>query len=177
MYGSGLRSYRSGWCGVRVALAARCREEEMVGKFERSSTIEPVNEELEDCVMAEIIRSTDCGNSPKNRFVEDLEAAFARRDTGFLLDSVANDIHWNIVGETPIRGKDGLEQAIKSIPQDCEVTEITINHVVTHGKVGAVNGIIKRKNGRTCEFCSVYEFSNTKGTNVRDITSYIISRA
>lgn len=147
------------------------------GEFESSSIIEPANEELEDRVMTEIIRSSDCGNSPKNKFVEDLEVAFARRDTGFLLDSVANDIHWNIVGETPIRGKDALEQAIKSIPQDCEVTEITINHVVTHGKVGAVNGIIKRKNVRTCGFCSVYEFSNTKGTNVRDITSYIISRA
>ena len=149
----------------------------MVGKFERSRTIEPVNEELEDCVMTEIVRSADCGNSPKNKFVEDLEVAFAQRDTGFLLDRVADDIHWNIVGETSIRGKDALEQAIESIPQDCEVTEITINHVVTHGKVGVVNGIIKRNNGRTCEFCSVYEFSNTKGTNVRDITSYIISRA
>jgi hypothetical protein len=149
----------------------------MVGKFERSRTIEPVNEELEDCVMTEIVRSADCGNSPKNKFVEDLEVAFAQRDTGFLLDRVANDIHWNIVGETSIRGKVALEQAIESIPQDCEVTEITINHVVTHGKVGVVNGIIKRNNGRTCEFCSVYEFSNTKGTNVRDITSYIISRA
>jgi hypothetical protein len=177
MYGSGLRSYRGGWCGVRVALAARCRGEEMVGKFERYSTIEPVNKELEDCVMTVIIRSTDCGNSPKNRFVEDLEVTFARRDTGFLLNRVADDIHWNIFGETSIRGKDALEQAIESIPQDREVTEITINHVVTHGKVGAVNGIIKRKNDRTYEFCSVYEFSNTKGTNVRDITSYIISRA
>jgi hypothetical protein len=117
-------------------LAARCRGKEMVGKFERSSTIEPVNEELEDCVMTEIIRSTDCGNSPKNRFVEDLEVAFAQRDTGFLLNRVADDIHWNIVGETSIRGKDALEQAIVSIPQDCEVTEITINHIVTHGKVG-----------------------------------------
>ena len=106
-----------------------------------------------------------------------MEVAFARRDTDFLLDSVADDIHWNIVGETSIRGKDGLEQAIESIPQDCEVTEITINHVVTHGKVGAVNGIIMCKNDRTYEFCSVYEFGNTKGTNVRDITSYIISRA
>jgi hypothetical protein len=106
-----------------------------------------------------------------------LEVAFARRDTDFLLDSVADDIHWNIVGEIPIRGKDALQEAIASIPQDCQVTEIIINHVVTHGKMGAVNGIIKRQNDRTYEFCSVYEFSNTKGTNVRNITSYIISRA
>jgi hypothetical protein len=149
----------------------------MVGKFERSSIIEPINEELENRVMTEIIRSTNCGNSPKNTFVEDLEVAFAQRDTDFLLDSVADDIHWNIVGEIPIRGKDALQEAIASIPQDCQVTEIIINHVVTHGKVGAVNGIIKRQNARTYEFCSVYEFSNTKGTNVRNITSYIISRA
>ena len=139
--------------------------------------MEPVTEELEDRVMTEIIRSPDCGNSPKNKFVEDLEVAFAQRDTDFLLDSVADDIQWNIVGETTIRGKDALKETLERIPQDCEVTKITIDHVVTHGKVRAVNGIIKRKNDTTCEFCSVYEFSNTKGTNVRDITSYIISRA
>ena len=81
-------------------------------KFERSSIIEPANEELEDRVMTEIIRSSDSGNSPKNKFVEDLEVAFAQRDTGILLDSVANDIYWNIVGETPIRGKDALKEAI-----------------------------------------------------------------
>jgi hypothetical protein len=149
----------------------------MVGEFERSSIIESANEELEDRIMTEIIRSSDCGNSPKNKFVEDLEVAFAQRDTDFLLDSVANDIHWNIVGETPIRGKVALKEAIQSVQQDCRVTQITINHVVTHGKVGAVNGIIKRKNDRTYEFCSVYEFSSAKGTNVRDITSYIIARA
>jgi len=138
--------------------------------------MEPVTEGLEGRVMAEVMRSTDCGNSPKNRFVEDLEVAFAQRDTGFLLGNVADDVRWNIVSETPIRGKDALKEAIENIPQDREVTEITINHVVTHGKVGAVNGIIKRKNDTTSEFCSVYEFSNAKGTDVRDITTYIISR-
>jgi hypothetical protein len=148
----------------------------MVGKLQRSSIIEPVNEELEDRAMTEIIRSPDCGNSPKNKFVENLEVAFAQHDTGFLLDSVADDIRWNIVGETPIRGKDALQETIESIPQESEVTEITIYHVATHGKVGATNGTTKRKNGRTYDFCSVYEFSNTKGTNVREITSYVIPR-
>jgi hypothetical protein len=78
--------------------AAGCRVSRgMVGRFERSSIIEPIDEELENRVMAEIIRSTDCGNSPKNKFVENLEVAFAQRDTDFLLDSVADDVHWNIV--------------------------------------------------------------------------------
>lgn len=72
-----------------------------MGKLQRSSIIEPVNEELEDRVMTEIIRSADCGNSPKNMFVENLEVAFAQRNTAFLLQSVTDDIHWNIVGEGP----------------------------------------------------------------------------
>lgn len=127
--------------------------------------------------MIKIARSKDCGNSPKNKFVEDVEIAFATRDLEFLLDSVTDDIHWHIVGGSSVRGRDAFAEAIKSNPQNTQVTEITIHHVMTHGKAGAVNGTVMDGKGRTFDFCSVYEFSNAKGTSIREITSYIIARA
>ena len=52
--------------------------------------------------------------------------------------------------------------------------ELTILHIATHGKAGAADGRIKLKNGKTHAFCNIYEFSNTKGTSVKEITSYVI---
>jgi hypothetical protein len=58
--------------------------------------------------------------------------------------------------------------------KDGKVAELTIQNVVTHGKAGAVNGIRKLTNGKTVGFCDVYEFGNTKGTLVKEITTYQI---
>jgi hypothetical protein len=55
-----------------------------------------------------------------------------------------------------------------------KVVELTIHHVVSHGKAGAVDGMTKTKNGKIYAFCEVYEFSGAKGTSVREITSYVI---
>lgn len=55
-----------------------------------------------------------------------------------------------------------------------KVDELSIHHIATHGKAGAADGRIKFKNGKIHAFCHVYEFSNTKGTSVKEITSYVI---
>lgn len=127
--------------------------------------------------MTKIIRSKDCGNSPKNKFLEELEIALAKRDVGFLLKSVTDNIHWNIVGQKSVRGTEELSETLQRISHDSEVTEIAIHHVVTHGKAGAVNGTKKNRDGKTFDFCTVYEFSNAKGTSVNSIIHYAIERS
>jgi hypothetical protein len=86
---------------------------------------------------------------------------------------VTNDIHWHIVGERLVEGKEVFAEALEKIGND-RVENLIIRHVVSHGKAGAVNGISKLKNGKTVAFCEVYEFSGAKGTSVREITSYAI---
>ena len=56
--------------------------------------------------MTRVITSEDCGNSPKNIFVQDLTIALTKRDSKFILDNVTDDIRWNIVGDKLIEGKD-----------------------------------------------------------------------
>lgn len=102
--------------------------------------------------MIKIIRSKDCGNSPKNKFVEELEIAFAKRDIEFLLNNVTDDIHWNIVGQKSVCGMDKLSEALKRSSRTSEVAEISIKHVVTHGKAGSVNGARRHKDGKTYDF-------------------------
>ena len=123
--------------------------------------------------MTRMITSEDCGNSPKNIFVQDLTIALAKRDSKFLLDNVTDDIRWNIVGDKLIEGKDSFAKALEKIKSD-KAVQLTVHHVATHGKAGAVNGTTKMKDGKTRAFCDVYEFSNSKGNNVKEITSYII---
>ena len=123
--------------------------------------------------MTRVITSEDCGNSPKNIFIQDLTIAFARRDSKFILDNVTDEIRWNIVGDQLIEGKGNFARALEKIRND-KAMQLTVQHVATHGKAGAVNGTTKLKNGKTYGFCDVYEFSNNKGAAVKEIISYVI---
>lgn len=127
--------------------------------------------------MINIIRSPDCGNSPKNKLLEALEISFARGDLEFILASVSEDVQWNILGQGTIRGKAALVEALQLRQAgDNAVIELIIDHVVSHGKAGAVNGFRKHRDGKGYDFCCFYEFANAKGTQVRSMTSYLIPR-
>ena len=54
--------------------------------------------------MTTVIPSGDCGNSPKNQFVEKVTIALATQDLAFLLDAIADNIQWNLVGQQPRQG-------------------------------------------------------------------------
>ncbi|MFN2204431.1 MAG: nuclear transport factor 2 family protein [Candidatus Promineifilaceae bacterium] len=124
--------------------------------------------------MTRIVPSETCGNSPKNLFVQDLAIAFARHDIDFLLDNFSDDIRWHIVGDQELRGKDAVAEWLRS-RQDSETAELVIEHAITHGRVGSVNGVTKCGQGGRNEFCNVYEFTSARATGVKAITSYVIT--
>lgn len=115
----------------------------------------------------------DCGNSPKNIFVQEITVAFAKGDMKLILGSVTDDFCWNVVGAKQIQGKADFAGALEESKSN-PAAELTIHHIATHGKAGAVDGTIKFKNGKIWAFCDVYEFSNSKGASVKEITSYRI---
>ena len=123
--------------------------------------------------MTRVIVSKDCGNSPKNIFLQKLTIAFAKGDSKFIFRNVTDNIRWDIVGNRLIEGKEDFFDALDRIKTD-QIVQLNINHVPTHGKAGAVDGTKKQKNGKTFAFCDVYEFHNTIGTSVREIISYVI---
>jgi hypothetical protein len=123
--------------------------------------------------MTKIIVSEDCGNSPKNIFIEKLTAAFAKCDVKYVLDHVTEDIRWNIVGDTLIEGKDNLARALEQM-QNEKIAQLTIRHIASHGKTGAVDGTIVLEDGKIRAFCDVHEFNGAKATAVSEITSYVI---
>jgi hypothetical protein len=123
--------------------------------------------------MTEIVKSEDCGNSPKNIFAQEIVIAMVENDIDLLRDSVADDVSWKIVGEEEIQGRESFLDQVRS-KNGNKVSKLEIFHVVTHGKAGAVNGTRSFGAGKIHEFCDVLEFTNTSGKRVASISSYII---
>lgn len=74
--------------------------------------------------MTRVIISEDCGNSPKNIFLEKLTIAFARGNSKVILDSVTEDIYSNIVGARRVEGKAALAEALHKMKND-KAVELT----------------------------------------------------
>lgn len=123
--------------------------------------------------MTRVIAGEDCGNSPKNKFILDITAAFATGDVGFILDRVSEDIVWEVVGRMRIEGKTAFAAALEGLKKE-PAAEIEIYHVATHGRAGAANAETRLEDGRRRAFANVYVFSSVKADRVKEITSYVI---
>lgn len=117
--------------------------------------------------MTEVSRSSDCGNSPKNRMAEDIAVALATQDTDFLSQVLDPGAHWSHPGGTRTTAEAILEQ----VASGGAPASLAIEHAISHGKVGAVSGSVVREAGRF-GFCHVIEFTSVKCSRVRRIDSY-----
>ena len=117
--------------------------------------------------MTEVSRSSDCGNSPKNRMAEDIAVALATQDTDLLSQVLDPGAHWNHPAGTWTTAKAILEQ----VASGGAPASLAIEHAISHGKVGAVSGSVVRETGRF-GFCHVIEFTSVKCSRVRRIDSY-----
>lgn len=118
-----------------------------------------------------IITSPDCGNSPKNLFVQELSIALALLRPRSILRSVSEDLEWSVLGQSIIRGRTELVAALQRMTPP-RALQLSIHHALTHGTSGAVNGTLMLSRDRSVQFCDIYEFTSAKGTCVRRITSY-----
>ncbi len=111
--------------------------------------------------------SRDCGNSPKNRFVQDFAIAIETGDV--LPDRVSETIVWEGAFQKPVMGSAAFDAALKrrKAPQ-----AITVEHAISHGKVGAACGTVLGADGQERRFAHVFEFTNTKANCVAVIRTY-----
>lgn len=123
--------------------------------------------------MIKIISSPNCGNSPKMEFLKEFNIGFAKGDVKFLTESVTDEIIWNIIGDKKIEGKERFTEELEKIKAE-KVTEFVLDQILSHGKEGAANGMIKMQNGKEYAFSDFYKFKGAKGAKIKSITSYII---
>lgn len=117
--------------------------------------------------MTQIIRSVDCGNSPKNQMVEDLAVAFESGDSGSLSSVLEQAARWNCAAFELVTA----ETILASVRAQPKPDEVFIDRVMSHGKVGAVNGV-SRRGGAERRFCYVFAFSSVKCQRLSRIESY-----
>ena len=122
-----------------------------------------------------VIRSKDCGNSPKNRLVEDFTVALAIGDSKGVSRLVTDDVEWVIAGGRKMVGVAEVTRAVDDA-RPARPYSVTIDHVMSHGKLGAASGSVQ-SGDEAYLFCNVIEFSNARATAVRRITTYRVQRA
>ncbi|MCY3711619.1 MAG: nuclear transport factor 2 family protein [Caldilineaceae bacterium] len=111
---------------------------------------------------------------PKKRLLRDLNIAFAQGDVEAILDQFADDIRWQIVGETDLRGKEAVRAALEAM-KDTVTTELLIHSIIAHGPEGAVNGVIATEQGDSFVFCDVDCFASASGNRINAMMSYVIA--
>lgn len=123
--------------------------------------------------MTRIISKPNCGNSPKMAFLKEFNIAFAKGDVGFISKSVTEDVVWNMVGNKKI---EGIEDFVAELHQMSQLksTELILEQILSHGKEGAVNGVLTMENGKQYAFSDFYVFQSAKGGRIASIISYVI---
>jgi hypothetical protein len=113
----------------------------------------------------------DCGNSPKIRILQDLAIAIAVADSRLIMRLVTDDVLWRPTGSRPVSGADAVSRGLARYGP---AKVLSLEHAVSHGRAGAVNGIVEYARKRRA-FCLVVEFAGAKGDKVREITSYSVA--
>lgn len=105
--------------------------------------------------------------------LQDLTIALSRADFLRIRERVSEDILWTVPGRKPVNGVDAF---CKAITRHGLATSLDIQHVISHGKAGAIDGVVQFGNKRRA-FCHVFEFSSAKGGRVKSITTYSLPLA
>lgn len=120
--------------------------------------------------MTRVTLSGECGNSPKNAFAEAIAVALLTGDTAVLGDALADECSATLPGATKVVGRDAAVAAVTRIVGNPK--SLRVDHAITHGRVGAVNGSFvseKRETG----FAFTLEFKNTKADSVAALSLYL----
>src|SRR5690606_14043097 len=83
----------------------------------------------------------------KMKFLKEFNIAFAKNNLDCIIENVTDEIVWNIIGDRKIEGREDFMDELKKMKSE-KTTELFIDQILSHGKTGASNGIIKMQNGK-----------------------------
>ncbi|WBU64066.1 hypothetical protein [Paracoccus aerodenitrificans] len=111
--------------------------------------------------------SGDCGNSPKNRLAQDIAIGLENGDLDAEL--LADDVIWRTASGAVIKGAAAVVAAVRKADRP---SDITVDHAISHGKVGAANGITGLSGGKMRGFAHMIGFTSTSAKKIEAISSY-----
>ena len=113
-------------------------------------------------------RSGDCGNSPKNNTAEDVVVAYLSADYDELEELLTPDCRPDLFGafkKVPL-SEDGRE--FKS-----HAKHLTVCSVATHGRTGAVEGVLGFEGDAEKPFCVMLRFATAAAAKVSELRLYL----
>lgn len=114
----------------------------------------------------------------KEDFILKFNEAFQKEDIDFITECFTEDMEWEMVGDTTIKGRDNIPVFFEAMSDGDKMESYTIQTLITHGKNASANGILKMKsaNGTISSygFCDVYHFSGFKNPKISRLTSYVV---
>lgn len=115
----------------------------------------------------------DCGNAPKKIILRDFNISLVIKDYNTLLENIADNIAWDIIGDETFEGKRDFIKKVDELYKD-KIIELLIHDIITHGYVASAHGKVIGAN-ETLHFCHVFRFTGAgKTAKIKKITSYII---
>ena len=117
--------------------------------------------------MTQVQGSKDCGNSRKNKFAQDVAVALECGDAE--PSAFSQDVIWENSSIELISGKSAVLKHLGNRPRP---SSVTVQHAISHGKVGAASGEVTFANGRRRRFCHVFDFTSAKANCVAIVRSY-----
>lgn len=113
----------------------------------------------------------------RKKFIEALNQAFAKGDMVGIMNSMSDDITWEMVGNFKIKGKEEFKKAMAEM-ENIETLEMKINKVITHGKLASIDGYMRIREASGEEkafgFCDIYEFGGGQNEKIREMISYVV---
>lgn len=112
----------------------------------------------------------------REKFLNELNNAFAACDIKFLMASVTDDIQWIIVGEKTISGKKDFEKSLKKMSKGGPM-KITVREIINNSGKSVVEGVVEfvvePGKKRKYAFCDVYIFSESNNKKVKELRTYV----
>ncbi|MFD2638785.1 nuclear transport factor 2 family protein [Piscibacillus salipiscarius] len=113
----------------------------------------------------------------RQQFFEKFNEAFMTGDLEFILNSVTDDVRWEMVGDDMIVGKEALKEALGGMNTN-DTFKLNIHHTITHGTAASVNGVItfttNEGEDKKYGFCDVYQLNSFKSGKIKELTSYVV---
>ena len=102
----------------------------------------------------------------KNQLAQEIGVALECGN--FLADAFPDEMVWE-QRDREIEGPGAIKAALAALTIP---SKITVEHAITHGKVGAISGLCTLPDGAIRRFSHVIEFTNAKAIQVTRIKSY-----
>lgn len=113
----------------------------------------------------------------REKLLRDFNNAFLTNDVNFIVNQLADDIVWDMVGDQKVSGKENVQAAMEAMASSIKTLEMNVEQCIIQDHQAAVYGTMKmldKGNEVNFGFCDVYVFSESEADKIKAMNSYVV---